>query len=482
MWDRSLERAFEDLEGQVNAHARGPQFEGLVQRLFEREHFTVRRNPGIAWPRQTDLLATYGDQTYLIETKWQHARVNINDIDSVRSRLQSTSGQVIGVFFSMSDFTTPAIERIANNRDRSILLFDEHEIRRLFANQVSLIAILRRKQEAFLTEGQVLLDIADDSWRGTPLNINDLPLPQVQLLDLASTELPWITSEGGFAEAVFVGELPDVNWTPAQGVGVGLDLVLPIEDKNDLPYVIELLRSVGWISSAGRWAIEQSEVCWHGVGAKDFLKAVDSWKKRYRATQVHYHDSEHIIYFDVCDGGFYTLSMDIHASRQGRIFHPHLSIQLEGIPLHPEPFRRLARSFDRDDQVYFRPLTEEANIEHVSLPKKRTRLEPLAFLCRSMVNDGFDTGNWVAGIVVKNPFRGMRLRTKRARTKTHIPGVLDSSALLICSLRSWHELGSHIDYYYIRSLEFLHTYDATILHPVVDWKSEEIDKRIRKLK
>lgn len=482
MWDESVRRAFEKLEGQANAHARGPQFEVLVQRLFEREHFTVKRNPGIARPRQTDLLATYGDETYLIETKWQQAQIDINDIDSLRSRLQRTSGHVIGVLFSMSGFTTTAIEQITTYRDRTILLFGEQEIRHLFANQASLIPLLRRKRETFLTDGQVLLDIADHSWRGTVLNPNDLPLPQVQILDGTGTELPWITAEGGFAEAVFVDELPDVNWTPAQGIGVGLDLVLPIQSRNDLPYVFELLRSVGWISSAGHWAIEQSDVCWYGMGARSFLDAVDHWELRYQATQAHYHHSEHATYFDVSDGGFYTLSMNMRASERGNLLYPHLSVQLQGIPLHPEPFRRLARSFDRDDQVYFRSLTTDANIQQLPRSKERIRLEPVAFLCRTTTGEDIDTRGWVTGIVVKNPFRGKRLHVKRTKTRVHIPEALDSSALLVCSLRSWHELTDHIDYYYLWSFEFLHMYHAAILHPVADWESEQIDSRVWNLR
>ncbi len=57
-WDRSMERELECLEGEGNAHARGARFELLVQRLFERAHFSVERNAGVARPRQTDLFAS----------------------------------------------------------------------------------------------------------------------------------------------------------------------------------------------------------------------------------------------------------------------------------------------------------------------------------------------------------------------------------------------------------------------------------------
>lgn len=122
------------------------------------------------------------------------------------------------------------------------------------------------------------------------------------------------------------------------------------------------------------------------------------------------------------------------------------------------------------------------DIEYVSLPRDRMPLEPVAFLSRTADNDGMRARDWVAGIVAKNPFRGLGLHTKQSQIELDVPQALDTSALLICSLQSWHELGDHIDYYYISSFEFLHMYGTTILRPLVDWKSEEFDKLIRKLR
>lgn len=125
----------------------------------------------------------------------------------------------------------------------------------------------------------------------------------------------------------------------------------------------------------------------------------------------------------------------------------------------------------------FRPLTPEANIERVRLPKQHIQLQPVAFLCRTLEIE--DEG-WVAGIVVKNPFRGMKLHVGQAKDGgTRIPAALNTSALLVCSLRSWHELGDQIDYYYMSSLEFVETYGTTVLYPVVDWESAQIDGQFR---
>jgi len=65
----SLSADFERLRAVTNAHQRGRKFEQLLERLFQQAHFRVDRDAGIATPRQTDLVARYGDVWYLIEAK-----------------------------------------------------------------------------------------------------------------------------------------------------------------------------------------------------------------------------------------------------------------------------------------------------------------------------------------------------------------------------------------------------------------------------
>jgi hypothetical protein len=58
---------FNRLGSLSSAHRRGYQLEVLLEELFRRAHFRVDRNVSIAKPRQTDLVARYGDTWYLIE-------------------------------------------------------------------------------------------------------------------------------------------------------------------------------------------------------------------------------------------------------------------------------------------------------------------------------------------------------------------------------------------------------------------------------
>ncbi len=111
-----LRHQFSALEAMTDARKRGLAFEDFVVGLFGAGHFDVRKNPGTARPRRTDVIATKVDETYLVECKWRTSRADVDDIDSLRSRLGRTSGAT-GVLISMPGFSGTAISEVAEHRN-----------------------------------------------------------------------------------------------------------------------------------------------------------------------------------------------------------------------------------------------------------------------------------------------------------------------------------------------------------------------------
>ena len=98
-------RELRRLERLDNYQKRGYEFQDFVGSLFKLRHFQVTSSPGTAKPRQTDLLATRGADTYLIETKWRRTKANIDDIDSLFARLTAAPSAVVGLMVSYAGFT-----------------------------------------------------------------------------------------------------------------------------------------------------------------------------------------------------------------------------------------------------------------------------------------------------------------------------------------------------------------------------------------
>ena len=275
---------FNRLGSLSSAHRRGYQLEVLLEELFRQAHFRVDRNASIAKPRQTDLVARYGDTWYLIEAKWHNGPADAEVFDSVRARLdRAASSSVIGVIISVNGFTASAVEDLRVRRDRgSILLFGEEELTQVLRTPRSLVNLLQVKREELITHGRVHLAAAPKP-RRRRRPATDLPGAETRLLGADLQPLPYVTSGGGFGEFVFVQELPDVDWAFGNGSGVSLDAQVSVFNEDGIVELLCGLDSMGWNSGEPRWNIQQSGANWHGGGAREFVEALVPGRSAKRA-------------------------------------------------------------------------------------------------------------------------------------------------------------------------------------------------------
>ncbi|TQE36866.1 hypothetical protein Sipo8835_09360 [Streptomyces ipomoeae] len=477
-----LSADFGRLRAVTNAHQRGRKFEQLLERLFQQAHFRVDRDAGISAPRQTDLVARYGDVWYLIEAKWQNAPADVDVFDAVLRRLQrAASSQVVGVIVSVSGFTDTVIEEAMKCRGQElVLLLGEEELAELLAAPASVAGLLHRKREHLVTHGRVHLAAGAKPRRSKRRASSDLPASDLTLHGTDLAPLPYVAGDGGFSDLVFVQELPDVDWVPASGSGVCLDLPIGAFDENGLADLLYALTSLGWTTSQPQWSIQQATRNWNGVGAREFLDALRGWKERYDGLdEDEVHHTEKVTYVDTFqDGrGFYTLAADVSSHPSRMVQFCHVSFQLTGIPLDTQPLRHVFEQFDSVGTGYFRPMTGKA-VTRDWLPEPLP-LEVVGYLVSHDPFpfdelDGADDEDadlpqppdeWVIGVVAKNPFRD----TDAASIPDGWPGELRSSGIIVCSLRSHHPLSDNPDGYRLYGWQQTRTTDACVLRPVADW-------------
>jgi hypothetical protein len=288
-----------------------------------------------------------------------------------------------------------------------------------------------------------------------------------------------VVGDGGFTDLVFVQELPDVDWVPADGSGVSLDLPIGAFDENGLADLLYALTALGWTTSQPQWAIQQATRNWHGVGAREFLDTLRAWKERYDdLDEDDVHHTEKVTYVDTFqDGGFYTLAADVSSHPSRVVQFCHVSFQLTGIPLDTQPLRHVFEQFDAVGTGYFRPMTAKA-VTRDWLPEPQP-LEVVGYLVShdpfpsdelipaagESVDSPEPPDEWVIGIVAKNPFRD----TEAASALDGWPGQLQSSGIIVCSLRSHHPLNKIPDGYRLYAWEQARTTDAHVLRPIADW-------------
>src|SRR5579859_880175 len=71
-----------------NPHLRGRQFEKMLADLMHVEGCEVSLNSAAAKPRQTDFIINCAEGQFVAEAKWQKGRIDVGEIDNLRSRIR----------------------------------------------------------------------------------------------------------------------------------------------------------------------------------------------------------------------------------------------------------------------------------------------------------------------------------------------------------------------------------------------------------
>jgi Restriction endonuclease len=263
--------------------------EALVGRLFRSAHFRIERNPGLARPRQTDLLAEGGGATFLIETKWRKQPATVADVDALRGRLDRSQSGVIGVLISLSGFTATALTAVLERRDRPVLLLDRADLERACIRDFDLRRMLRIKQDALRLQAEVLVGSQEPPFQ-RPATSSDLLVDgDALLLTTDGTRVPWVAAGGSFSAFTFSRGLNDPDWVSAPGAGVTFDLPLSVQTVDGMVHALGELSSLGWATGAGTWSIAQSETNWHGIGPASLAQALLCWRDRYEGAGSLHH-------------------------------------------------------------------------------------------------------------------------------------------------------------------------------------------------
>jgi Holliday junction resolvase len=461
------------LEDDPDAQRRGLRFERVIADLFRANQFEVTTNPGTARPRQTDLLAVRGNDRYLIECKWRSSKADIDDIDSLRSRLRRTFGAA-GLMISMEGFSGTAVLEVSAHRDQPILLMSGAELRGLGWRHGGVLDLLWRKREALFTDGQVLLD--EPTERRRTIERPPLPDSPVRFL-LGGVEPACVIEFGGhYGQVAFAREVRDIDWVPASGNGVTLDVSLPSLTEDGVLDLLSKLAEIGWASPDACWSIQQMNAVWHGFGAAAFAATLPDW--RTRAQSDHAHDSEEFCYVDWCSGGFYSLTATIPAHEYRWARNAVLSFQLQGIPLDPSPLLQLCRALGVHDEVYFRP-RDDKSVTRVRLPEWMQTIETTHALVT--VPDLIAGQDFISGLVIPNPLRDPRWRTERRQDDAELNNLdrlngLDELDYLVCSLGEFHLANDGRAYTYsLRYIETARTSEGLIVRAAARWEYADED-------
>jgi len=456
------------MSGQTSTK-RGRAFEVEIANLLRAFGFEVTENAKAAKPRQTDIFAGADGIDLLVEAKNRKRKIDVGDIDALRSRLNRVAPDIVGVIFTTSKLTREAIKLIESDRQREILVFVQDEIERLRRGEQSLKGLIERKRKELRVGGKV--------WFGPLLKLEyaavTLPAETVKF-DVRDKAYSYFESESSFSGACFALQIPDPGWSLWGGEGARLILDLEVYTVKDLRNVFGCLHERFGLSRNGAFSIQQSKCCWYGIGPENFLEAVAAWRERYRKSKSReFHNSEGLIYFDQFRDGWVEISSQQNVGSrnhdQSIFFHSQLVIQLPGIPVDTSPFLKLCRYLG----------AEWANFEFIAsrLTITRRLKSPLKLRTVGLMvdknpfpRDAPTHEGTVVGIVAQNPFYGAKkLPEELSSFDSGAQQEMKEIKVFPCALRDWHSVNIAVDYYRLAGIEATVGGASHIIRPFGTW-------------
>jgi hypothetical protein len=457
-----------------NPEKRGLAFEKLFCRFLFKSGFEVLRNPAAVEPRQTDLLAEYGGDTFLFEMKWVERNLGLEAIAQIKDRLGRTTKDTIGCICSVSGFTESLIKDIEAHRPQfEILLFNPFEIHGLLTERISIVDLIDRKRRALKQDGQMWFFGQDPP--NSKNRYVEMP-PAHESLGLPGFSIPLRLQSEHISDILFAR-------TPLifdeYICAASLRIRLRSSTISELREVLIAAENNLGLRGTGTFGIRQRASGWYGLGSGNFIKEIARHAKRYKNYPYHIHHSEELAFFDeINGGGLFLLTARQSMTRKGWINTGEVIVRLPGIPANTVPYQRFIRSVTTDN-LFFSP-EQPLRRHHTWLPSSvRVELHDLITTIGSKeFRPHSRSKGCISGVVVKNPFFGKPEKIAAFSDDKELRAFSEPEQL-ICMLDHWLDVGDEVDHYFLTGLETVALGQAVLLHPRCTWG--DLTKRARPL-
>ena len=146
-----------DLANDLGSSAAGVAFQEWFYDLMDFSEITSRR-PFHTGGREIDGSITIGDTTYLVECKFTTEQTGAPDIDVFRSKVESKADNTMGIFVSISSYSSVAIKD-ASGRKTPLLLLDHGHLYRVLGGVSSFTDVVERVRRHASQTGESYLPV-----------------------------------------------------------------------------------------------------------------------------------------------------------------------------------------------------------------------------------------------------------------------------------------------------------------------------------
>jgi hypothetical protein len=162
---RTYQRAnYDDLQaslialGGISAQARGFAFEKYLKQLFDAFELEARSAFRLVG-EQIDGSFLLGDETYLLEAKWQNEQTGIGDLHAFHGKVEQKAAWARGLFVSYIGFSEQGLQ--AFGRGKRVVCLDGADLAEAFIRKLPLPDVLHRKVRRAAETGSAFVRVRD---------------------------------------------------------------------------------------------------------------------------------------------------------------------------------------------------------------------------------------------------------------------------------------------------------------------------------
>ena len=148
----------EEMHPQVGTQQGGYAFESWFYRMLDYFEVTSRR-PYKAQGRQIDGALTVDGTTYLVETKFTAGQTTPAEIDTLKAKVGAMADNTMGLFVSISGYTTVATEQ-ASGPGTTLLIFDSRHLYHVLAGTATFPEVVSRARRHASQTGRAYWQIS----------------------------------------------------------------------------------------------------------------------------------------------------------------------------------------------------------------------------------------------------------------------------------------------------------------------------------
>ncbi|MDN3382551.1 hypothetical protein QL995_07695 [Pseudoalteromonas sp. APC 3358] len=132
---------------------RGRVFEEILNSMLSKEEMEARTSMR---PSGEEIYGSFaiGDNFYLLEAKWHASPIPASALYSFKGKVDGKLIGTIGVFFSMSDYSTDAVDALLNGKELNLILFGHNDLLLIEDGKITFREAMRVKQRYAASYGQ----------------------------------------------------------------------------------------------------------------------------------------------------------------------------------------------------------------------------------------------------------------------------------------------------------------------------------------